>query len=60
MREPTEGRRPALKGFRRRSRPGRMNGRRELVFISIYIAVCRVKEHAIEISRIYHGAQDWP
>jgi plasmid stabilization system protein ParE len=25
-----------------------------------YIAVYRVKEHAVEISRIYHGAQDWP
>jgi toxin ParE1/3/4 len=49
----------ALTDFPHRGRPGRMNGRRELVF-SPYIAVYQVKEHAIEISRIYHGAQDWP
>jgi plasmid stabilization system protein ParE len=36
-----------------------MQGRRELVF-SPYIAVYQVKENAVEISRIYHGAQDWP
>jgi addiction module RelE/StbE family toxin len=49
----------ALRDFPRRGRPGRMNGRRELVF-SPYIVVYQVKEHAVEISRIYHGAQDWP
>lgn len=49
----------ALRDFPRRGRPGRMSGRRELVF-SLYIAVYQVKEHAVEISRIYHGAQDWP
>ena len=49
----------ALKDFPHRGRPGRMSGRRELVF-SPYIAVYQVKEHAVEISRIYHGAQDWP
>ena len=39
----------------------RMAGRRELVFSLLpYIAVYRVTEHAVEISRIYHGAQDWP
>jgi plasmid stabilization system protein ParE len=36
-----------------------MSGRRELIFPP-YIAVYQVKEHAVEISRIYHGAQDWP
>jgi hypothetical protein len=36
-----------------------MKGRRELVFPP-YIAVYQVKEHAVEISRIYHGAQDLP
>jgi len=36
-----------------------MNGRRELVFAP-YIAVYQVKERTVEISRIYHGAQDWP
>jgi toxin ParE1/3/4 len=39
----------------------RMAGRRELVFSLLpYIAVYQVTEHAVEISRIYHGAQDWP
>jgi toxin ParE1/3/4 len=51
--------REALKDFPHRGRAGRMSGRRELVF-SPYIAVYQVKEHAVEISRIYHGAQDWP
>jgi addiction module RelE/StbE family toxin len=49
----------ALRDFPHRGRPGRMNGRRELIF-SPYIAVYQVKEYAVEISRIYHGAQDWP
>lgn len=48
-----------LRNFPHLGRPGRMNGRRELVFAP-YIAVYQVKEHAVEISRIYHGAQDWP
>lgn len=39
----------------------RMNKRRELAFPSLpYIAVYQVKENAVEISRIFHGAQDWP
>lgn len=39
----------------------RMQGRRELTFPTLpYIAVYQVKENAVEISRIYHGAQDWP
>jgi toxin ParE1/3/4 len=49
----------ALKDFPHRGRPGRMRGRRELVF-SPYIAVYQVKRSLVEISRIYHGAQDWP
>jgi toxin ParE1/3/4 len=49
----------ALKDFPHLGRPGRMSGRRELVFAP-YIAVYQVKENAVEISRIYHGAQDWP
>jgi len=37
-----------------------MAGRRELLFPPLpYIAVYQVKD-AVEISRIYHGAQDWP
>jgi toxin ParE1/3/4 len=39
----------------------RISGRRELVFPRLpYIAVYQVKEDAVEISRIFHGAQDWP
>ena len=49
----------ALKDFPHRGRPGRINGRRELVFTP-YIVVYQAKEHSVEISRIYHGAQDWP
>ncbi len=49
----------ALKDFPQRGRPGRISGRRELMFTP-YIAVYQVKEHSVEISRIYHGAQDWP
>ena len=51
-----------LKDFPNMGRPSRrMEGRRELPFPPLpYIAVYQVKEHAIEISRIFHGAQDWP
>jgi toxin ParE1/3/4 len=39
----------------------RLSGRRELAFPPLpYIAVYQVKQDAIEISRIFHGAQDWP
>jgi len=38
----------------------RLTGRRELVFSPLpYIVVYQVTEQAVEISRIYHGAQDW-
>jgi toxin ParE1/3/4 len=51
----------ALKAFPNRGRIGRMKGRRELVFPSLpYIAVYQVKANAVEISRIYHAAQNWP
>jgi toxin ParE1/3/4 len=51
-----------LKEFPRLGRASsRMAGRRELVFSHLpYIAVYRVTEDAVEISRIFHGAQDWP
>ena len=50
----------ALKDFPQRGRPSSIKGRRELVFSSLpYIAVYQIREHAVEISRIYHGAQDW-
>ena len=39
----------------------RMAGRRELTFAPLpYVVVYQVKPEAIEISRIFHGAQDWP
>ncbi|HLX84802.1 MAG TPA: type II toxin-antitoxin system RelE/ParE family toxin [Terriglobales bacterium] len=39
----------------------RMSGRRELAFPPLpYIAVYQVKQDTVEISRIFHGAQDWP
>ena len=39
----------------------RMAGRRELTFAPLpYIVVYLVKPDAVEISRIFHGAQDWP
>jgi toxin ParE1/3/4 len=39
----------------------RMNGWRELAFPPLpYIAVYRIREDAVEITRIFHGAQDWP
>jgi toxin ParE1/3/4 len=39
----------------------RLAGRRELVFSPLpYIAVYQVTANAVEISRIYHAAQDWP
>ena len=51
-----------LKEFPRLGRTSRrMPGWRELVFPSLpYIAVYLVTEDAVEITRIFHGAQDWP
>jgi toxin ParE1/3/4 len=50
-----------LKATPHLGRPGRIDGTRELIFASLpYIAVYRVKEHAIEILHIHHTAQDWP
>jgi toxin ParE1/3/4 len=44
-----------LQDFPYLGRPSeRMTGRRELVFSPL-----PVTEHAVEISRIFHGAQDW-
>jgi toxin ParE1/3/4 len=38
----------------------RIAGRRELTFAPLpYIVVYQVKPNAIEISRIFHGAQNW-
>jgi plasmid stabilization system protein ParE len=39
----------------------RVPGWRELLFSPLpYVAVYRVTDLAIEISRIFHGAQNWP
>ncbi len=39
----------------------RLDGRRELAFPPFpYIAVYQLKQETIEISRIFHAAQDWP
>jgi plasmid stabilization system protein ParE len=39
----------------------RMSGRREQTFPPLpYIAVYQIKHDAVEISRIFHAAQDWP
>jgi plasmid stabilization system protein ParE len=52
----------SLRDFPYLGRPStRMAGRRELVFASLpYIVVYQVTQHAVEISRIFHAAQDWP
>ena len=44
-----------------RGRIGRIKGTRELVLAPLpWIVVYRVREETVEVSRIYHGAQDWP
>lgn len=51
----------ALTQFPRRGRPGRKPGTRELVFSGLpFLAVYRVREDAVEVNRILHGAQKWP
>ena len=51
----------ALKSFPNRGRIGRIKGRRELVFPPLpFIVVYQVKAENVEISRVYHAAQDWP
>jgi plasmid stabilization system protein ParE len=38
-----------------------MAGRREMTFPRLpYIIVYQVRRNAAEISRIFHGAQNWP
>ncbi len=51
----------SLKVSPHRGRPGRESGTREILFPPLpYIAVYRVKDQAIEVLRIYHGAQGRP
>jgi toxin ParE1/3/4 len=51
-----------LKDFPNIGRPSRrVEGRRELTFAPLpYIVVYQVKPDAVEISRVFHGAQEWP
>ena len=53
----------ALQALRRHphsGRPGTKEGTRELVISkSPYLAVYRLTGDAVEVLRIYHGAQDW-
>jgi toxin ParE1/3/4 len=51
----------SLTSFLMQGRPGRTKGTRELVFSPLpYVVVYRVKDEAIEIARVLHGAQRWP
>jgi toxin ParE1/3/4 len=52
----------SLQSFPNRGRASiRMDGRRELLFPPLpYIVVYQVTQEMVEISRIFHGAQDWP
>ncbi|MGA2412006.1 MAG: type II toxin-antitoxin system RelE/ParE family toxin [Candidatus Binataceae bacterium] len=51
----------SLASFPKQGRTGRAKGTRELVFSPLpYVAVYRVKDDAVEIARVLHGAQRWP
>jgi toxin ParE1/3/4 len=51
----------ALSSFPHQGREGRIPGTREWVFPGWpYVLVYEVTEYAVEVLRIYHGAQDWP
>ena len=51
----------ALKQFPRRGRPGRKDGTRELVILSLpYLVVYEIIGDTARILRILHGAQRWP
>jgi toxin ParE1/3/4 len=50
-----------LNTFSNRGRPGRVNGTRELPLQRLpFVVVYRVRENAVEIVRLLHGAQRWP
>ena len=49
-----------LDTFPNRGRPGRIEGTRDLVFVSLpFVAVYEVQEE-VRVLRILHGAQQWP
>lgn len=50
-----------LSHFAERGRPGRKEGTRELVLLSLpYIIVYQLTEDTVHIARILHGRQRWP
>jgi toxin ParE1/3/4 len=50
-----------LAQFPHMGRPGRARGSRELVLVGTsYIAAYRIKNEAVMIMRILHGARRWP
>jgi toxin ParE1/3/4 len=50
-----------LSTFPKRGQTGRIEGTREMVIAHLpWIAVYRVRNDAVEVIRIYHGAQNWP
>jgi toxin ParE1/3/4 len=50
-----------LQKFPHRGRPGRKTSTRELVIPNLpYVVIYRIREQIIEITRILHGAQNWP
>jgi toxin ParE1/3/4 len=50
-----------LSQFPQSGRTGRKAGTRELVFTGLpYVAIYRIRDNAVEIARILHGAQQWP
>jgi toxin ParE1/3/4 len=47
--------------FPHRGRPGKKEGTRELVLASLpYVVVYTVRDDAVFVVRILHGAQQWP
>ena len=50
-----------LQEFPMIGRPGRVEGTRELVVPDTpYLVPYRVRGHAVEILRVFHGARKWP
>lgn len=50
----------SLATFPRRGRPGRAKGTRELVAVWPYVMVYEIRDGAVVILRLWHGAQDRP
>ncbi len=51
----------SLARFPNLGRPGRKAHTRELIFPGLpFLAIYRIREEFVEISRILHGAQQWP